>query len=163
MGHLSRRVVLACVIAFVGCVAIGIAAGGPMHGFLDRRAVEDLLRVSLPRSVEDLNYYKFYPSPDYQEHYIYIKFRVSKEDYLDLMSRMGIPIYEKSHPELRTLLPGQWKAPPNLGLKWWYPKVDLADDMTIPDDTAMLLSLPDYTVAKYENNYVYIVIHRKLD
>ena len=121
----------------------------------DRRVVETLIEAPLPKSIEDLNYYKYQPSPDLYARYIYVKFRAPKEDYVDLMNEMGVPLHDKSDPSLKIFLPGSWKILPPLHLEWWNPEI------SIPEDTAMLVSSSgNWTVAKHENGYVYLVMYK---
>ena len=69
------------------------------------------------------------------------------------MRRMGVQTFDKEEPDLRILLPGEWKATALPELDWWDPSLD------IPDDTAMMYEgSAGWTVAKYENGYVYIAI-----
>ena len=124
-------------------------------GSIKRHAIEKQIGVALPESAEDLNYRRLELSTDLYAHRVYIKFRASKEDYIDLMRGMGVQTFDSKEPDLRILLPGTWKATSLSELDWWDPSSD------IPDDTAMMYEpSADWIVAKHENGHVYIVIWR---
>ena len=116
----------------------------------DLAAAQELLDTPLPPEIEDLHFQKQQFSTDLSLYWAYLKFRTSREKYLDLMARMDMRVYQGSNPELRMLLPGQWKMSPGPKLDWWDPSLD------IPDDTAMRTSGSSWAVAKYERGYVYV-------
>ena len=157
MQWLSKKMIVVYAAVFACCAAS--ATVWIMTWFFSKQhIVESEIGTILPKSTQELNYYWFQPSTDLYEHWIYIKFRASKEDYLDLMRRMGVQTYDKADRRLYLLLPGHWKATSPSVPQWWDPSID------IPDDTAMMYygdpESAGWTVAKYENGYVYIVIYR---
>ena len=139
------------------CCIVGVVTGVIVLGFDKRHTVEKRIGAALPKSTEDLNYSWYQPSMDYLTYYVYIKFRASKQDYIDLMHRMGVETYAGTDPYLGVVLPREWKAILPSGLPWWDPSPD------IPDDTALRYeSSSGWTVVKYENGYVYIVIYKPI-
>jgi hypothetical protein len=156
MQWLRRKPVIVCII-LAACLAAGIAAGLAALGSSKRRAVERDIGAALPRSAEELNHHIHQLGTDLYAHHVYIKFRASKQDYMDLMRRMGVPTFDKEEPDLRILLPGQWKPTPLYEPDWWDPSPD------IPDGTAMMYEgSAGWIIAKHENGYVYIVIWRPI-
>jgi len=120
----------------------------------DKRAAEQALGVSLPPTAADVRFYRDQPNPDLALYTAYLRFRTTRDDYLDLMRRMQVRTYPGSAPELRQLLPGKWQADPRLQLEWWDPGAD------IPDDTAMgPFGVSGWLVGKYARGQAYVEVH----
>jgi len=154
LGMTTRR----CMVLIV--VSLAVIAAGTMAAFVmgmrcRRWVVERSIGASLPGSTTDVHYYRFRPMPDSHTYYVYLRFRTTKADYLRFMESLGVPVYPADSPQLRLLLPGKWSGSLVPDLRWWDPSDE------IPEDTGMLnLEQDGYTVAKYEDGYVYLRIFR---
>ncbi len=118
------------------------------------RSVEKELGVVLPDSVAVLNHYVFQPNPDYKDYYVYVKMQSEEHAFISLMEKMTIPLFDSTAPQLRLYLPGAWKQMDSPKLEWWDP-----DPTSIPDNTGLLAGSNRVAVAKFENGFIYIVIH----
>lgn len=150
------RVLAALVLLVIATSIVAGATDDTVFGLFksDKRSAEQVLGAGLPASASDVHFYRDQPSPDLAMYTAYLRFRTTRDDYLDMMQRLQVRTYPGSAPELRELLPGKWHADPRLRLDWWNP----GDD--IPDDTAMgQFGVNGWLVAKMSDGNVYVVMH----
>ncbi len=122
-----------------------------------RRAIEQALGTSLPPSASDLHYSrrKLYPNSDLNLSTVYIKFRTSRQAYLDLMQQLGAQFHKnpsqsisRGTPDWHYTWPDEWRALHDLD--WWDINFETTEDVAVapPGKTRMR--------AKYERGSAYI-------
>jgi hypothetical protein len=119
---------------------------------IDRRAVEKLFGVPLPGGVEDIKYLREQPSADLAFFEACLRFRASHDSYLELISRRDLKLFRETGPTAQ--LPRNWQQlevikPP----QWWNPS-----DETPPDAASATIGVYGCILAKWENEYVYVII-----
>lgn len=124
----------------------------------DRQLVEEALAYQLPESVSDVHYWYKNISDDAIWWYKYIKFKSTREDYDRIILDLGYENYQISQSWVRSVLPGGFGIPYSLqdevGLDWWDAEIAYDDSIAIKE-----YGENGDSIAKYENGYVYIVIH----
>ena len=114
--------------------------------------VEKLLGTALPSQVTNLHYFKWQLSPDLYFYEAYIKFSVSRSEFIKLMKRMKMDFYQGGKNEMG-YLPTGWQSKPEVKLDWWNPKTN-----TPLDAASRYFGVNGWIVAKYEEGNVYIYI-----
>lgn len=114
--------------------------------------VEKLLGTALPSQATNLYYFKWQASPGFDFDEAYIKFRVSRSEFIKLMQRMKMDFYKSGTSETG-YLPTGWEAKPQLKLHWWNPRIN-----TPLDAAARSFAVNGRILAKYEEGNVYIKI-----
>jgi hypothetical protein len=115
-----------------------------------RDRVQKLLQVDLPTEAADLHVYDFQPDSDLSYHTTYVKFRIEKAGFGELMSRLQAKTGDDDVG--RRYLPAAWHTPQNLELDWWNPSAD-----TPPDAAAKAFGFNGWLVAKYEQGWAYLI------
>lgn len=115
-----------------------------------RRAIERTLGTSLPSSASDLHYsrQKLYPNSDLDLSTVYIKFRTSRQAYLDLMQQLGAQFHKNPSQNWYYTWPDEWSGLDDLD--WWDISFETTEDVAVapPGKTRMR--------AKYERGSAYI-------
>ena len=112
-----------------------------------RRAIERVLGTTLPESISDLHYsrQKLYPNSDLNLETVYIKFRTSRQAYLDLMQELGAEFSinpSRCTRDWHYKWPDVWSGLNDLD--WW----DISFDN--PCDVAVTPPGKTGVIAKYE-------------
>jgi hypothetical protein len=120
--------------------------------FFRKRAVQKLLGVPLPSDAEDLRYVQFRVSSDLAGYDAHIRFRASRQSFLDLVRRRGLALFPESGPN--AYLPRSWRLPPEWkSVDWWD-----AGPETPRDSASGSAGAYGWIAAKYENGHVYMMI-----
>ena len=89
-------------VTLIGCFVVSLILLGLLSVFgnkivlelnPNRRYVQNLLGVTLPESVTDVRYYKDQPNWEYNHYTVYIRFRISEDEYMNLMRQMNMTFY----------------------------------------------------------------------
>ncbi len=123
-----------------------------MFALNKHHTIQKLLGHSLPESATDLHYYRWQPGADLAYYVVYIKFRVTREEFVSLISQIGMDLHNKGGAAM-LYLPTSWKTMPQVALDWWNPGADTPEDAA-----AKSFGVNGWIVAKYENNYAYFIV-----
>src|SRR5260221_12671059 len=89
-----------------------------LPGRWTRRQVEKMIGVLLPPRAAELHYYRFQPSTDLAFQEVWVQFRASREEYLDMVCRRSMTLFSDSGPTAH--LPSAWQQPEMTErLDWW--------------------------------------------
>lgn len=125
---------------------------GGLFTFLDRRTVEGLLGVPLPKTAGDIRYLRWQASGDLAYHEALIRFDSSKEDYLAFVQARGLTPFAVSGPNVH--LPTDWRPPPEIRKPdWWEPSPE-----TPADAASGKVGVYGSIAAKWEDGRVYALI-----
>ena len=122
-----------------------------------RRAIERALGTRGPSSASDLHYsrQKLYPNSDLNLSTVYIKCRISRQAYLDLMQELGAEFHNNSAKSMSRgtrnwyyTWPDEWSG--SNDLEWWDMTTETTEDVAVtpPGKTRVR--------AKYERGSAYI-------
>jgi hypothetical protein len=123
-----------------------------MRGWLEKRAVERLLGVRLPAGATELCYARWQPSTDLALHEVCMKFRATRDDWLDLARRRGLTMFDAGRPG--PYLPSRWQVSPGAPpLDFWD-----ASPETPADAASGAMGSQGWIIAKHERDWVYVMV-----
>ena len=158
MNHLKKRVAVTIGFLTIGLILLWVLSVFGNRIVLElnptRRRVQELLGMTLPESVDDVRYYKYQPNSEITYYTVYIRFRIPKDEYMDLMRQMNMTFYTGVDTPYWYLFPGKWKTSRSAVSDWWNPTLE-----TLRNNTATRQYGSDgWIIAKHENGYAYIRI-----
>jgi hypothetical protein len=118
-----------------------------------RWRVQNLLAVKLPESVNEVRYYKDQPNSEINHYTVYIRFRISEDEYMALMQQMNMTFYAGATTPYSYLFPGHWKAS-RITVDWWNLTLETPRNNTVTRQYGSA----GWIIAKYENGYAYIKV-----
>ena len=122
------------------------------------KLVEAALNYQLPESVSDVHYQFKNLGDDVTWWWKYIKFKAPREVYDNLLVGLGYESYLHTRSLARFAVPGGLGIPyslrSELNLDWWNVTIEFEDSIAVKE-----YGKNGRSIAKYENGYVYIVIH----
>lgn len=117
-----------------------------------RKQFEELYGKALPTSAKNIQFIKWKPSADLYYFVAYLKFTVSKNEFVTWIKNTGMDL-AGSGKAGSVYLPGVWKLEPELKLPWWDAGPDTPDNAA-----AQSFGENGWAVAKYERGHVYVLI-----
>ncbi|MFZ5511091.1 MAG: hypothetical protein ACOZCP_13660 [Pseudomonadota bacterium] len=125
---------------------------GGLLSFLDRRKVERLLGVPLPKGARRVHYLLWRPSDHLAYHEALIRFEADRDAYLSFVHARGLTPFSESGPDVH--LPIDWSPAPEITRpRWWNPT-----PATPPDAASGKVGLYGSLAAKWEDGKVFVLI-----
>ncbi|MFN0085505.1 MAG: hypothetical protein ACKVX9_08970 [Blastocatellia bacterium] len=148
----QHKWVLLIAILLAVAFTIKLYRGGTMSGARERRQIEKLFGINLPKHFNDLHYFKWQPNADLSYYVTYIKLRASQEEFAVLAAQMGLT-FTGGGGDADLHLPAAWEPMPEVRLEWWD-----STPATPSASAARSFGANGWIVAKYERDCVYLIV-----
>lgn len=125
---------------------------GGLLAWLDRRAVERMVGVPLPRAAREIRYVRWQGSRDLAYSEAVIRFACDREDYLAFTRARNMTPLSATGPNVH--LPASWEPAPDMHQpEWWTPA-----PTTPPHAASAAVGSDGSIVAKWESGHAYVMV-----